>query len=61
MSKSLKIVQLHYPIMKKLALTLIIFARRLRTYFQAHLIQVITDNSLKLVSTKPDHSGRLLK
>ncbi|KAK8921963.1 hypothetical protein KSP39_PZI020082 [Platanthera zijinensis] len=36
-------------------------ARRLRPYFQAHSIQVVTDQPLKNVLEKPEHSDRLAK
>ncbi|GAV73731.1 RVT_3 domain-containing protein [Cephalotus follicularis] len=36
-------------------------ARKLRPYFEAHTIKVLTDKPLKQVLTKPDTSGRLIK
>ncbi|GAV91482.1 LOW QUALITY PROTEIN: hypothetical protein CFOL_v3_34877, partial [Cephalotus follicularis] len=35
--------------------------RKLRPYFQAHTIKVLTDKPLKQVLTKPDTSDRLIK
>ncbi|KAK8957152.1 hypothetical protein KSP39_PZI001107 [Platanthera zijinensis] len=60
-SHILKDAEARYPILEKLALTLVMSARRLRPYFQAHSIQVVTDQPLKSVLKKPEHSGRLAK
>ena len=38
-----------------------ISARRLRPYFQAHPIVVLTDHPLRLILQKPEASGRLMK
>nr|XP_009386285.1 PREDICTED: uncharacterized protein LOC103973446 [Musa acuminata subsp. malaccensis] len=50
-----------YPPIEKLALALVLLARKLRPYFQAHPIEVITDQPLRLVLSKFDVAGRLLK
>ncbi|XP_065049760.1 uncharacterized protein LOC135679707 [Musa acuminata AAA Group] len=50
-----------YPPIEKLALALILAARKLRPYFQAHPIKVITDQPLRQVLSKFDIAGRLLK
>nr|XP_009413508.1 PREDICTED: uncharacterized protein LOC103994794 [Musa acuminata subsp. malaccensis] len=54
-----------YPPIEKLALALalalVLSARKLRPYFQAHPIEVITDQPLRLVLSKFDVAGRLLK
>nr|GFC69137.1 reverse transcriptase domain-containing protein [Tanacetum cinerariifolium] len=47
--------------MEKLVLALVFAAKRLRRYFQAHPIVVITDQPIKEVISKPDASGRLQK
>ncbi|CAL9018474.1 unnamed protein product, partial [Prunus brigantina] len=44
-----------------LALALVISARRLRPYFQAHQITVLTNQPLRQVLQKPETSGRLIK
>jgi ribonuclease HI len=49
-----------YPRIEKLAFALITSARRLRPYFQAHAIRVLTEYPLKKVLQKPDLSGRLV-
>ncbi|XP_064950492.1 uncharacterized protein LOC135604769 [Musa acuminata AAA Group] len=50
-----------YPLIDKLALALVLSARKLRPYFQAHLVEVITDQPLRQVLSKFDVAGRLLK
>ncbi|XP_065012847.1 uncharacterized protein LOC135641416 [Musa acuminata AAA Group] len=50
-----------YPPIEKLALALVLSVRKLRPYFQAHLVEVITDQSLRQVLSKFDVAGRLLK
>ncbi|GJZ28309.1 reverse transcriptase domain-containing protein [Tanacetum coccineum] len=47
--------------MEKLILALVFAAKRLRRYFQAHPVAVITDQPIKQVISKPDASGRLQK
>ncbi|XP_076897159.1 uncharacterized protein LOC143550388 [Bidens hawaiensis] len=47
--------------MEKLVLALIYTARKLRRYFQAHVIHVLTNQPLQLVSSKPKVLGRLAK
>ncbi|GJU20349.1 reverse transcriptase domain-containing protein [Tanacetum coccineum] len=47
--------------MEMLILALVFAAKRLRRYFQAHPIVVITDQPIKQVISKPDASGRLQK
>lgn len=61
MNKSLWGAKLNYPLIEKFALVLIISAKQLQSYVQAHSIQVITNNFLKFVLAKPNHSKRLLK
>ncbi|GFS38896.1 hypothetical protein Acr_00g0060030 [Actinidia rufa] len=50
-----------YPRIEKIAYALMIAARKLRHYFQAHSIIVLTDQPLKQILQRPDTSGRLLK
>ncbi|GJQ97691.1 reverse transcriptase domain-containing protein [Tanacetum coccineum] len=47
--------------MEKLALALVHAARRLRRYFQAHPIKVITDSPIGQVLNNSGASGRLAK
>ena len=60
-SKALVDAETRYPLMEKWALTLITAARKLRPYFQAHPIVVMTDQPLQQMLQKPDASGRLVK
>ncbi|GJY63617.1 reverse transcriptase domain-containing protein [Tanacetum coccineum] len=47
--------------MEKLVLALVFTAKRLRRYFQAHPIAVITDQPIKQIISRPDVAGRLHK
>ncbi|KAL2226356.1 UNVERIFIED_CONTAM: hypothetical protein Sindi_1994300 [Sesamum indicum] len=47
--------------MEKLALALVITARKLRSYFQSHRVVVLTNYLLKHVMSRPEASGRLIK
>lgn len=60
-SKALKKTETNYTAMEKLVLALVFAAKRLRRYFQAHPIAVITDQPIKQVISKPDASRRLQK
>ena len=60
-SKRLLGAESRYPLMEKLALSLIHSSRKLRPYFQAHPIHVLTDQPLRQVLSKPEASSRLLK
>ncbi|GJV42798.1 reverse transcriptase domain-containing protein [Tanacetum coccineum] len=60
-SKALKETEINYSAMEKLILALVFAAKRLRRYFQAHPIVVITNQPIKQVISKPDASGRLQK
>ncbi|MDQ4222773.1 reverse transcriptase-like protein, partial [Pseudomonas aeruginosa] len=51
----------NYPKLEKLAYCLLIASRKLRPYFQAHPIKILTDQPLKQVLFRPETSGRLLK
>ncbi|KAK3002057.1 hypothetical protein RJ639_021347 [Escallonia herrerae] len=59
-SKVLQDVETRYPKIDKIALALIISARRLRPYFQSHTIVVRTDQSLRKVLMSPEASGILV-
>ncbi|XP_071714716.1 uncharacterized protein [Rutidosis leptorrhynchoides] len=53
--------ELNYPAIEKLVYALVHTARRLRRYFQAHPIMVLTDQPIKQVLYKPENSGRMAK
>ncbi|XP_011078448.1 uncharacterized protein LOC105162179 [Sesamum indicum] len=50
-----------YVQIEKLALALIVTARKLRPYFQGHRIVVLTNHPLRNVLARPEASGRLVK
>ncbi|KAK3020950.1 hypothetical protein RJ639_046314 [Escallonia herrerae] len=58
-SKVLQDVETRYLKIDKVALALIISARRLRPYFQSHTIVILTDQPLRKVLLSPEASGRL--
>jgi ribonuclease HI len=59
-SKVLHGAEERYPRIKKLAYALVISARRLRPYFQEHVVRVLTEYPLRKILQKPDLSGRLV-
>jgi hypothetical protein len=59
-SKALHEAEERYPRIEKLAFALVVLARRLRPYFQAHAIRVLMEYPMKKVQQKPDLSGRLV-
>nr|KAJ0221400.1 hypothetical protein LSAT_V11C200050910 [Lactuca sativa] len=54
-------LELNYPALEKLVLALIYAARRLRRYFQAHQIEVLTNCPIKQILLNPETSGLLAK
>ncbi|GJU85415.1 reverse transcriptase domain-containing protein [Tanacetum coccineum] len=60
-SRALQGPELNYTPMEKLILALIFTAKRLRRYFQAHPITVITDQPIKQIISHPNVAGRLQK
>ena len=60
-SKSMTNPETRYPKIEKLALCLIVTARKLRPYFQSHPITVLTDQPLRQVLQKPKLAGRLTR
>nr|GEZ34825.1 reverse transcriptase domain-containing protein [Tanacetum cinerariifolium] len=60
-SRALQGPERNYSPMEKLVLSLVFAAKRLRRYFQAHPITVITDQPIKQVMTRPNVAGRLQK
>ncbi|CAL9024301.1 unnamed protein product [Prunus brigantina] len=61
MSHALLDAEQRYPQLEQLAYALVLSARRLRPYFQAHSIDVLTNQPLRQVLQKPETSGRLVK
>ncbi|XP_073119830.1 uncharacterized protein [Henckelia pumila] len=60
-SHALKGPEIRYSEMEKMALALILTARKLRPYFLSHPVTVLTNSPLGRVMTQPDASGRLVK
>ncbi|KAG7556987.1 Integrase catalytic core [Arabidopsis suecica] len=60
-SKSLTSPETRYTMMEKLALAVVISARKLRPYFQSHPIEVLTSHPLRSILYGPSQSGRLAK
>ncbi|GJZ71144.1 reverse transcriptase domain-containing protein [Tanacetum coccineum] len=55
-SQALQVPELNYTLMEKLVLALVFAAKRLRRYFQAYLIAVITDQPIRQVMSRPEIS-----
>ena len=49
-----------YPRIEKIAFALIVASRKLRPYFQANPILVMTDQSIKKSMNKPEAAGRMV-
>ncbi|KAM1683479.1 hypothetical protein ACFXTN_031645 [Malus domestica] len=60
-SKALQDAETRYSNIEKLALALVMSARKLRPYFQAHFIIVLTNHLLRQILQSPDTSGRMIK
>ena len=60
-SKSLTDVETGYPHLERATLALRTAAQKLRPYFQAHLVVVLTDLPLRGAIHKPDMSGRMAR
>ncbi|XP_071712801.1 uncharacterized protein [Rutidosis leptorrhynchoides] len=60
-SKALQAHEMNYKPIEKLVYCLVHSARRLRRYFQAYPIKVITDKPIKKILVKPETLGRLAK
>ena len=60
-TRALRGAEGQYPLMEKLAFSLITASRKLRHYFQAHVIIVMTDHPLKKSMNKMEAAGRLIQ
>ena len=58
-SRAFRGAEERYPRMEKLAFALITAARKLKPYFQAHTIVVLTDQPLKRAMSSPEAAGRM--
>ncbi|CAL8115893.1 unnamed protein product [Prunus armeniaca] len=60
-NKALQSAEVRYPPLEQLARALVVSARQLRPYFQAHEIIVLTNQPLRQVLQKLETSSRLIK
>ncbi|KAM1396804.1 hypothetical protein ACFX2I_014456 [Malus domestica] len=60
-SKALQDAETRYSNIEKLALALVMSARKLRPYFQAHSIIVLTNHPLRQILQSPNTYGRMIK
>ena len=60
-SQALRGAEGRYPMMQKLAFALVTASRKLRHYFQAHIINVLIDHPLKKAMNKLEAAGRLIQ
>ncbi|GJW01865.1 reverse transcriptase domain-containing protein [Tanacetum coccineum] len=60
-SRALRGPEVNYTSMEKLVLALVHASKRLRRYFQAHPIVVITDQPIKNILSNPEVAGRMQK
>ena len=60
-SKALRGAEGRYPLIEKLAFALITASRKLRHYFQAHVINVMTDHPFKKAMNKLEAVERLIQ
>ena len=60
-SRALRGAEGRYPLIEKLAFALITASRKLRHYFQVHVINVMTDHPLKKAMNKLEAAGRLIQ
>nr|GEU42864.1 putative ribonuclease H-like domain-containing protein [Tanacetum cinerariifolium] len=60
-SRVLQGAELNYPALEKLILALVHAARRLRIYFQVHMIMVLTSTPIRQALTGPEKTRRVAK
>ena len=58
-SRALRGAEERYPPMENLAFALVTAARKLKPYFQAHTVNVLTDKPLRRAMNNPEVAGRL--
>ena len=58
-NRTLRGAEERYPPMEKLVFALVIAARRLKPYFQAHTVNVMTDKPLQRAMSNPEAAGQL--
>ncbi|GJR16221.1 reverse transcriptase domain-containing protein [Tanacetum coccineum] len=60
-SRALQTLEINYNSMEKLVLTLVHAMRRLRRYFQAHPVVVITNQLIKQILSRLENMGKIIK
>ena len=60
-SQAFQGVEARYPPIEKITFALIVASRKLRPYFQANLIIVMTDQPIKKAMNKPEAAGRMVQ
>ncbi|GKC12293.1 reverse transcriptase domain-containing protein [Tanacetum coccineum] len=60
-SRALRGPEVNYTSMEKLVLALVHASKRLKRYFQAHSIIVVTDQPIKNILSNPEVAGRMQK
>ena len=60
-SRAFRGAEERYPRMEKLAFALVTVARKLKPYFQAHTIIVLTDQPLNSAINSPEAAGRMAR
>ncbi|XP_038986795.1 uncharacterized protein LOC120112114 [Phoenix dactylifera] len=60
-SRVLRGAETRYSKLEKTAYALVVSARRLRPYFQAHTVAVLTDQPVKQILQRSDRAGRITK
>ncbi|GKD35001.1 reverse transcriptase domain-containing protein, partial [Tanacetum coccineum] len=60
-SRALRGPEVNYTSMKKLVMALVHASKRMKWYFQAHPVIVVTNQPIKQVLSKPEVAGRLQK
>lgn len=60
-SKALVTSEAKYAQIEKMALALCVAAKKLRPYFQVHMVTVLTNQPIRAILHRPDISGRMMK
>ncbi len=60
-SRVLRDAETRYTKAEKIAFALLTATRRLRPYFQAHSVTLLTDQPLRQILSNPENAGRLVK
>ena len=61
LSQAFQGVEARYPMIEKIASTLIVASRKLQPYFQANFILVMMDQPIRKSMNKPEAAGRMVQ